>query len=196
MTHWPETPAQTAGPYVHLGCLPNGAGVEGVYAADSGRSIAGPDARGDRIVIAGRLLDGAGEPVTDGLLEAWQADGGGRFPGEVKADPACAGWGRVATGRENGAWAFETVMPGSVKLPGGGAMAPHILLWVVARGINAALTTRVYLTGDEAVLAADPVWQTVPAKRRGTLLARPEGDGRWRHDIRLQGEGETVFFDL
>lgn len=200
-----ETPSQTAGPYVHIGMTPQVAGLEGLYPNDPSRAIAGPDARGQRIRVQGRLLDGQGDAVRDAVIEVWQADAAGiynspRDPRQESCDPAVFGWGRIATDLKTGGFAFETVKPGPVPGPGDTTMAPHLSLWIVARGINLGLATRLYFPEEEAGNAADPILARVlPPERRATLIARAEeGDGelaRYRFDIRLQGDDETVFFD-
>ncbi|MEM8576611.1 MAG: protocatechuate 3,4-dioxygenase subunit alpha [Pseudomonadota bacterium] len=187
-----ESPSQTAGPYVHIGLTPNVAGIAGVYPADLGQSAAGPDAAGERITVTGQVFDGTGTPLRDALLELWQADAAGRYPGQDGADPHVTGWARCATDMEDGAFRFDTIKPGAV-----GAHAPHLNLWIVARGINLGLNTRVYFPEDTAAQASDPVLSRIEHRSRiPTLIARPEGAGAYRFDIRLQGEGETIFFDL
>ncbi len=197
-----ETPSQTAGPYVHIGLAPGAAGFD-IYENELGRDIAGPDAMGERIRVEGLVIDGTGSPVKDVLIEVWQANTDGIYAHPEHSgtvEDGFRGWGRVITDFETGEWAFETVKPGSVTGRSGTEMAPHINLWIVARGINVGLNTRMYFDDEEDANAADPVinmieWQS----RRRTLIAkRTEQDGQavYRFDIRLQGENETVFFDI
>lgn len=197
-----ETPSQTAGPYVHIGLAPGAAGFD-IYEQELGWDIAGPNARGERIRVEGVVTDGTGSPVKDVLLEAWQANADGIYahpehPGEV--EEGFRGWGRVITDFETGEWGFDTVKPGPVMGRRGQRMAPHISLWIVARGINVGLNTRVYFEDEEEANAADPVLNVIEwERRRATLIARRgERDGLpvYRFDIRLQGEDETVFFDI
>jgi len=197
-----ETPSQTAGPYVHIGLAPGAAGFD-IYARELGWDIAGPNAKGERIRVEGIVIDGTGSPVKDVLLEAWQANTDGVYPhpetaGEV--EDGFRGWGRVITDFETGEWAFDTIKPGPVMGRNGQMMAPHINLWVVARGINLGLNTRIYFTDEEAANAADPVLGLIEwERRRATLIAvRSDRDGPpvYRFDIRLQGQDETVFFDI
>lgn len=197
-----ETPSQTAGPYVHIGLAPGAAGFD-IYKQELGHDIAGPNAKGERIRVEGLVRDGIGSPVKDVLLEAWQANAEGVYahpehPGEV--EEAFRGWGRVITDFETGEWGFETVKPGAVMGRNGQMMAPHINLWIVARGINIGLNTRLYFDDEVEANAADPVINLIEwEKRRATLLAkRSERDGQivYRFDILLQGEDETVFFDI
>jgi protocatechuate 3,4-dioxygenase alpha subunit len=154
--------------------------------------------RGDRITIEGTLVDGAGAPVLDGLIEIWQADAEGRYrhpddPLRESVDPEFAGFGRVSTGVA-GAFAFHTIRPGSVPGPDGLAQAPHVLVSVLARGIMNRCWTRLYFEGDHRN-RTDPILSLVPADRRDTMLARQIADGRYRFDVVLQGERETVFLD-
>lgn len=200
-----ETASQTAGPYVHIGLTPGVAGLEGPYPEEPGQVIAGPGAKGQRIRIEGTLFDGQGDVVRDALIEVWQADTKGiynspRDPRQESCDPEVFGWGRVATDLSSGGFSIETIKPGPVPGPNESTMAPHLSLWIVARGINLGLSTRIYFADEEAGNEADPVLAKVlPPERRTTLLARPDGEqdgvARYRFDIRLQGEDETVFFD-
>lgn len=197
-----ETPSQTAGPYVHIGLAPGAAGFD-IYDQELGWDICGPDADGERIRVEGRVFDGTGSPVKDVLLEVWQADADGNYAhpegGEAVKD-GFRGWGRVITDFETGQWAFDTIKPGSTRGRNVGTQAPHLNLWIVARGINIGLNTRMYFSDEADTNAADPVLSLIEwENRRETLIAvRTENDGIpvYRFDIRLQGEGETVFFDI
>ena len=194
-----ETPSQTAGPFVHIGTLPSRAGLA-AHPAEIGGAIAGPEVQGVRIAIEGRILDGLGAPVRDMLIEVWQADPRGIHP--HPADPRAAevapgftGFGRTATDLETGAFRIETVKPGPVPGRHGRPQAPHLSLWLAARGVNVGLYTRLYF-GDEEN-GADPLLSMIdPAFRRETLIAASAGDGLYRFDIHLQGEKETVFLDV
>ena len=196
----PETASQTAGPYVHIGLLPTAAGHE-AGPGDLGREVASPEVPGRRVRLSGRVLDGTGAPVRDAVLELWQADAEGRHPhprdprgSEVHA--GFRGWGRSACDARTGEWAFDTVKPGPVPGRHGRAQAPHVSLWIVARGINIGLATRLYFADEAEANAADPVLGLIdPPLRRATLIADVTEDG-YRLDIRLQGEGETVFLDV
>jgi len=189
------TPSQTAGPYFAYALTP---GPSYAYPALVENDLTTPDAVGDPIVITGRLLDGAGNPLPDGFLELWQADGAGRYSsGEQRQNTSFKGFGRSPT-TADGVFTFRTVKPGAVAAPGGGKQAPHINVSIFARGILRRMFTRIYFAG-EAANAADPVLSLVPADRRDTLIARREGevDGvpKYVFDIRLQGDNETVFFE-
>ena len=198
-----ESPSQTAGPYVHIGATPDHAGIGGVYDGDLGAIMRGEGARGEAITLLGIIRDGTGARVRDALVECWQADAACRFAGTAGADPAFAGFGRSPCDPETGEWRFETVRPGPVAWRDGRAQAPHVSLFVVARGINIGLHTRLYFEGDP-LNADDPLLGAIqPPERATTMMARrDEGDGEpvWRLDIRLQrgpaGEPETVFLDM
>ena len=199
-----ETPSQTAGPYVHIGLAPGAAGFQ-IYEQELGQDIAGPNAKGERIRVEGLVIDGTGSPVKDVLLEVWQANSDGVYPHPEHAnhdtvEEGFRGWGRVITNFETGEWAFDTVKPGALMGRNGQMMAPHINLWIVARGINVGLNTRLYFDDEAEANAADPIINVIEwEKRRETLIAkRSERDGEtvYRFDIRLQGDDETVFFDI
>ena len=195
-----ETASQTAGPYVHIGLTPNFAEITGVYGEDLGTSMVNDRTRGERITIAGRVIDGADTPLRDCLIEIWQADGDGLYnsPSEMRgsADPNFTGWGRCPASQETGEFRFETVKPGRVPFNDGRLMAPHITFWIVARGINLGLNTRMYFGDEEKANAEDPVLARLEHKNRiPTLIAQRDGN-TYRFDIRLQGDRETIFFDI
>ncbi|SIT08352.1 protocatechuate 3,4-dioxygenase subunit alpha [Paracoccus saliphilus] len=197
-----ETASQTAGPYVHIGLAPGAAGFD-IYGQELGRDIAGPNARGERIRVEGLVIDGMGSPVKDALVEVWQANADGHYAhpeGGGPVEEGFRGWGRVITDFETGEWGFDTVKPGAVMGRNGRMMAPHINLWIVSRGINIGLNTRMYFSDEEQSNAVDPVFNLIEWEhRRATLIAqRSDRDGIpvYRFDIRLQGDNETVFFDI
>lgn len=194
-----ESPSQTAGPYVHIGCLPNFCGIEGVYDADLGAAMVTDETKGERITITGTVFDGTGTPLRDAMVEIWQADADGIYPGgrdpRGPGDPAFTGWGRKAGDYTTGEWSFETIKPGAVPFPDNRMQAPHITFWIVARGINVGLQTRMYFPDEDN--SADPILTRIEHQNRvPTLIAEKTGDGAYRFDIRLQGDGETVFFDI
>ncbi len=200
-----ETASQTAGPYVHIGLAPKAAGFD-IYENNFGNVLVQPDTRGERIVIEGRVIDGSGTPVRDVLLEVWQANADGKYahpadrqPGK-QLDPGFRGWGRAASDFDTGVWRFETVKPGSVSGRNGRVMAPHVNLWIVARGINLGLNTRMYFSDEAEANAKDPVLNLIEWEvRRKTLIGQREqrgGETVYRFDIVLQGDNETVFFDV
>lgn len=191
------TPSQTVGPYFKYGLTP---GRDYQWNDAFSNDLVTPDVSGERIRIIGQVFDGDGVVIPDSMLEIWQADGQGRFadPQDARALPNSAfkGFGRCGADA-NGGYSFHTIKPGSVPGPGGKPQAPHILLAIFARGMTQQAVTRIYFE-DEAANAADPVLALVPADRCATLIARrEEGDGViYRFDVHLQGDSETVFFDL
>lgn len=200
LPHLKETPSQTAGPYVHIGLTPNFAEIGGVYAQDLGITMLADDAPGTRIVVGGRVLDGSGAPVADAVVEIWQADADGKHPQRSETPGSgFTGWGRQPTDSA-GAFRFETIKPGATTGPGGAHQAPHVSLWIVARGINVGLATRLYFADEADANATDHVLgKVLDPRRRATLIAgRSEADGMANYllDIHLQGENETVFFDI
>jgi protocatechuate 3,4-dioxygenase alpha subunit len=195
-----ESPSQTAGPYVHIGCMPNFTGIE-MYGGDLGTSMKTGPVQGEEITIKGTVFDGMGAPMRDAMIEIWQPDAAGLFPSanEVRgeADPNFTGWGRSPGDMETGEYTFETVKPGAVPMPDGRMQAPHITVWIVARGINIGLQTRAYFEDESAANAADPILARIELQARvSTLLARKEGAGIYRFDIHIQGPIETIFFDI
>ena len=182
------TPSQTVGPFFIIG-LPF-EGDERLVDEDA------PDA----VRIEGVVFDGDGVPVDDALVEIWQANRGGRYAHpedtreEIPLEAGFSGHGRCGTDVSGRYW-FVTVKPGPVPAPGGGLQAPHIEVSVFARGLLKRLATRVYFPDEAEANETDPVLSGLDPERRGTLVARDDG-GVLRFDIRLQGEAETVFFDV
>ena len=202
---YPETASQTGGPYVHIGLAPQQAGFE-IFENTFGNVLVSPQTQGERIRIEGRVFDGTGTAVRDVLIELWQANAAGRYahPGDLQGskalDPHFRGWGRTGADFETGLYHFQTIKPGAVAGRNGSTQAPHVTLWIVARGINIGLHTRMYFSDEAAANAADPVLRLVDPARQDTLIA-PRTDRRdacplYTFDIHLQGERETVFFDL
>ncbi|WP_417837083.1 protocatechuate 3,4-dioxygenase subunit alpha [Thalassospira tepidiphila] len=200
-----ETASQTAGPYVHIGLIPNQAGFD-IFENNFTNILADENTRGERIIIEGRVVDGTGTPLRDALLEIWQANADGRYNHELdrqnsgKVDEGFRGWGRTGTDLDTAVYRFETIKPGVVSGRNGKDMAPHINFWIVARGINIGLNTRMYFADEQDANAADPVLNLIEQKtRRKTLIADRDDSGPipvYRFDIILQGDGETVFFDI
>jgi protocatechuate 3,4-dioxygenase alpha subunit len=183
------TPSQTVGPFLHIALQ----WEDGPYVVPAGTA-------GGRW-LRGRVLDGAGDPVPDGLVETWQADPDGRFDhpddprgATVSAIEGFRGFGRSTTDRE-GRFEIFTVKPGPLPAPDGGTEAPHLDVSVLARGLLHRVVTRIYFPDEPQANERDPVLASVDPSRRPTLVATAGPDGLL-HDIRLQGEHETVFFDL
>ena len=182
------TPGQTVGPFYGY-ALP--------YEKD--RELLAPGSPGS-IRLQGTVYDGAGHPIPDAILEIWQPDSEGkvvhRTGSLVRDGYTFTGFGRSAVGN-TGVYTFTTVNPGPTEpVPGKPAAAPFISVAVFARGLMNRLFTRVYLPENEEALAADPLLSSLDAERRSTLIARRDADGGLTWDIRLQGEGETVFLDF
>ncbi len=181
------TPSQTVGPFFHDALL------------DSDRSeLISPD-HPEAIRIEGTVYDGAGEPVSDAMVEIWQANGAGRYNDpkddrrDLPLDEGFSGFGRSGTDAA-GRFSFVTVKPGPVPLPDGAMQAPHIMLSLFARGLLKRVVTGIYFPDEEEANAADPVLSSIEdPELRETLIARDEG-GALRLDIHLQGENQTAFF--
>jgi protocatechuate 3,4-dioxygenase alpha subunit len=186
------TPSHTVGPfYGHALPFPGGGDIA-------------PPGHPDAVALRGHVYDGAGVALPDALLELWGADPDGRLPrvdGSMRRDPASGGflgrngveftgWGRVQTDAD-GHWSARTLRPGAR-----GGSAPHLSVCVFARGLLVHLFTRIYLPGDDAALAADPLLKQLDPARRDTLIAQDGPPAAYRFDIRLQGEGETVFLEF
>lgn len=184
------TAAQTVGPYVSIG-----------FEKASMPDVAPAGVAGERITITGQIFDGDGQPVTDGVIETWQANSHGKYahPDDTQEkllEENFRGFGRVLTDAKGG-FRLTTIKPGKVAGPdelGGREQAPHINVVIFMRGLLKHLMTRVYLP-DDAANAADPILNLVPAARRSTLIAVKQADGTLRWDVHLQGARETVFFD-
>jgi protocatechuate 3,4-dioxygenase alpha subunit len=189
------TPSQTVGPFFHYALVP----------FDTAGVVAGEGVPGDRVVIEGRVLDGEGQPVPDAMIETWQADAAGRYdhPEDARADEMGTarfkGAARVPTDKD-GSFRILTIKPGRVPGRGNALQAPHIMVSVLGRGLLKRLATRLYFADEAEANEEDAILALVPEERRGTLVARADGegpDGRvYRFDIRLQGDDETVFFDV
>ena len=192
-----QTPSQTVGPYFAYGLTPEQYGY--AFSSIAGGVLIAEAGDGERIRIEGRVLDGAGEPVGDAMVEIWQADGQGRHahPADPRSSNArFRGFGRVGTGTDpEQRFVFETVKPGA---PGDG-QAPHINLVLFLRGLLSHAYTRIYFSDEVEANEADPVLAAVPAERRATLIAKRDETADhplYRFDIHLQGDRETVFFDI
>jgi protocatechuate 3,4-dioxygenase alpha subunit len=177
----PRTPSQTVGPFLALAMRwpPDGAYIV-------------PEDTPGTIWIRGRILDGAGEPVGDAVVETWQPDADGQFGAE--ADTAFRGFGRVMTDAD-GSWALRTIKPGRIADARGRLAAPYISVAVFARGLLKPAWTRIYFDDEADANQADSVLQSIDASSRGTLIAESTTDG-YRFDVRLQGQDETAFLDV
>lgn len=192
-----QTPSQTVGPFFAYGLTPEQYGYS--FTSIAGGDLVTSETVGERIRIEGRVLDGEGQPVSDAMIEIWQADGQGRYAHPLDgrgSNTGFKGFGRVGTGVDpQSRFIFNTVKPGSAD----GRQAPHINVIVFARGLLLHAYTRIYFSDEAEANARDPVLEAVPPERRQTLMAhREESDSGivYRFDIRMQGDAETVFFDV
>ncbi len=192
-----ETASQTAGPFVHIGLALEIAGFES-RSDEIWQDLAKENAEGEHIELVGSVYDGNGDLVHDALIEIWQADSHGNYTADFDNKKPFSGFGRSACAMD-GDFYFKTIKPGQVDFDGK-SMAPHINIAIFARGINIHLQTRAYFDDEEAANENCPVLNKVPSPvRRKTLIAVKEagaGKPRYRFDIRLQGDDETVFFDF
>jgi protocatechuate 3,4-dioxygenase, alpha subunit len=193
-----QTPSQTVGPYFAYGLTPDQYGYPQLASVASA-DLRTPDVQGEEIRIEGHVLDGNGEVVNDAMIEIWQADPQGRYshPADARGgNLAFKGFGRCGTGTEaDNRFVFDSLKPGAVDA----AQAPHVNVIVFLRGLLSHVYTRLYFADEADANAQDPVLQSVPADRRSTLIAeRDENGGKpvYRFDIHMQGERETVFFDV
>ncbi len=196
MSDYKQTPSQTVGPYFAYGLSPEQYRYD--FKSAFTPVVALDRAEGEAIRLTGQVLDGAGHPINDALIEVMQADAHGRYvqsADEIERT-GFAGTGRCGTGTHaEHRFVFETIKPGSTA-PG---EAPHIDVILTMRGLLNHLFTRIYFDDEAAANARDPVLQQVPAERRHTLIARREVSGArvsYWFDIRMQGDDETVFLDL
>ncbi len=192
-----QTPSQTVGPYFAYGLTPEQYGYP--LASIASPDLRTPDVEGQRIRIEGRVLDGNGVAVDDAMVEIWQADPQGRYahPADARGgNLAFKGFGRCGTGTDaENRFVFDSVKPGAAEE----GVAPHINVIVFMRGLLSHLYTRIYFADEAEANGKDPVLQSVPAERRNTLIADPvpaQGRVIYRFDIHMQGERETVFFDV
>jgi protocatechuate 3,4-dioxygenase alpha subunit len=193
------TPSQTIGPFAAPALTPNEKGkVNYNWSQLIGGDLVTPDAVGERIRIEGRVFDGDGAPIDGTLFEIWQADGQGRYahPRDPRRPNATfKGFGRVEADK-SAFFAFDTIKPGRVPTPDGTLQAPHVMMAVHMRGILLHLFTRIYFS-DEASNAEDPILKLVPADRRDTIIAkRDPSKPVYSIDLHIQGDRETVFFDV
>jgi len=191
------TPSQTVGPFFSPALTP---GDQYPWKQPLDNNLITPDASGEKIRIEGRVLDAENAPVNDAMIEIWQADASGHYAHPAdrpRRNTKFTGFGRAGTDAE-GRYSFSTIKPGAVAGANGEPQAPHIMVAVYARGLPRHAYTRIYF-GDEKDNGADPILNLVPADRRKTLIAqRAEKGGQivYAFDIRLQGDNETVFFDV
>jgi protocatechuate 3,4-dioxygenase alpha subunit len=194
-----QTPSQTIGPYFAFGLTSEQYGYQLDQLATGNVTAAAPDVNGERIKIIGRVFDSDGSPVDDALVEIWQADAQGRYAHPTDPRPTNSsfkGFGRFGTGTDpDNRFIFQTIKPGRVD----DNQAPHINVCLFARGLLSHAYTRIYFSDEVAANATDPVIAAIPEERRETVIAQ-RNDGPtgtiYRFDVHLQGDCETVFFDV
>lgn len=195
-----QTASNTIGPFFHHIMTPEDHGLKGV----TDNKLATPKTKGEHIKVEGRILDAAGKPLRAAMLEVWQANAAGRYDApqdgrkDVKLDRSFTGFGR-ASASERGKFVFETIKPGSIPSAGNAPQAPHINLTLFAAAIHTHLFTRLYFSDEAEANEIDPVLSSVGDSRRGTLIAKRKNTKEgpvYRFDVRLGGDGETVFFDV
>jgi protocatechuate 3,4-dioxygenase alpha subunit len=201
------TPSQTVGPFFAYGLTPHSrcdwSPDQKIYDWKDtvGANLVTPDASGTRIRVEGRITDGDGAPIPDAMIEIWQADSQGRYasPADKRSRPNAMfkGFGRSATDKD-GVFVFDTIKPGAVPGPDDKPQAPHIVVCIYSRGMLRQVYTRLYFSDEAAANASDPILTLVPEDRRGTLIAHKQSGGQslYRFEIHMQGDNETVFFDI
>jgi protocatechuate 3,4-dioxygenase alpha subunit len=195
-----QTASNTIGPFFHHAMTPEGYNLKGI----TDNYLAGKKTKGDHIRVEGRILDAEGKPLRAAMLEIWQANATGRYNSpmddrnDVKLDSKFSGFGRVSSDSK-GKFEFETIKPGSVPSSGNAPQAPHISLTLFAAAIHSHLFTRLYFSDEVDANEIDPVLSSVGDTRGDTLIAKrkkTKNGIEYRFDIKLGGEGETVFFDV
>jgi len=188
------TTSQTVGPYLHIG-------LSGLNCADLTAGLTALDT--PPVIIEGRVTDGQGKPVPDGMIEIWQADAQGvyqhpddpRYAGSDATGSGFTGFGRLPT-EPDGSFRITTIKPGRVAGPDGTLQAPHLVVSLFMRGLLKHLSTRMYFPDEAQANQQDWILRQVPAARRATLVAQAGDNGTLRWNVNLQGAGETVFFDI
>ena len=195
-----QTASNTIGPFFHHILTPEGHGKTGI----TDNKLAGKKTKGERIRVEGRILNADGKPLRAAMLEIWQANAAGRYNSpvddrdEAQLDKKFSGFGRVSSGSK-GKFEFETIKPGAVPSSGNALQAPHINLTLFAAAIHSHLFTRLYFSDETEANDIDPVLTSVGEDRRGTLIAKRKKTKNgivYRFDVKLGGDGETVFFDV
>lgn len=196
-----QTPSQTAGPYLHIGCIPHKIGINSSFSNDLNNLVLSNETKGSRIEIYGKIYDGNNDIVKDALVEIWQVDFNGHYKSRVNnnsiSDPNFNNWGRTTCDLETGLWQFHTIKPGMIKLTNRKILAPHIWLWVVARGINIGLFTCMYFCDEKNLNLLDCNLKKISNSTNiKSLIADKVEDHKYEFNIYLQGDKETVFFDI
>lgn len=196
-----QTPSQTAGPYFHIGCIPHQIGINSSFLKDLNNLVLSNETKGSRIEIFGKIYDGNHDVIKDALVEIWQVDSNGHYKSRVnnnsKSDPNFNNWGRTSCDLETGLWKFHTIKPAMIKLADRKILAPHIWLWVAARGINIGLLTCMYFCDEKNINILDCNFKKISNSANiKSLIADKVEDDKYEFNIYLQGDKETIFFDI
>jgi len=184
-----ETPFQTAGPFLHIGCLPNSININGLYQNDLGEKPFINKDYNNFISISGSVFDGEGQPLDDVMIETWQSDENGEYLSDN-------GFARFVPNNVTKKYNLSTIKPGSVQNFEGNFQSPHILFSISSRGINMNLNTRMYFEGDN--LIKDPLLSLIKKGNNdiNSLIAKKIDTSSYIFDIFLQGKRETIFLDV
>mgnify|MGYP001315897128 FL=1 len=196
-----QTPSQTAGPYLHIGCIPYQIGINSSFSKYLNNLVLSNETKGSRIEIFGKIYDGKHDVIKDALVEIWQVDSNGYYKSRVnnnsKLDPNFNNWGRTSCDLETGLWQFHTIKPGIIKLANQKILAPHIWFWVAARGINIGLFTCMYFCDEKNNNILDCNLKKINNSTNiKSLIADKVEDDKYEFNIYLQGDKETIFFDI
>ena len=195
-----QTPSQTAGPYLHIGLLPKKVGINSSFSRELNNLILSEKTKGTRIEISGKIYDGNKEVLKDALVEIWQVDSNGNYQSRLtkknKYDKNFSNWGRTSCDFNTGLWKFNTIKPGTVQLNKSEILAPHIWLWIVARGINLGLYTCMYFSDENALNKLDRNLKKLTNNNLQSLFAVNIEKYKYEFNIYLQGDNETIFFNV
>ena len=196
-----QTPSQTAGPYLHIGLLPKKVGINSSFSRELNNLILSEKTKGKRIEISGKIYDGNNEVLKDALVEIWQVDANGNYQSRLtqnnKYDKNFSNWGRTSCDFNTGLWKFNTIKPGIVQLNKSEILAPHIWLWIVARGINLGLYTCMYFSDENTLNKLDRNLKKLTNNNNlQSLFAVNIEKYKYEFNIYLQGDKETIFFNV
>ncbi len=196
-----QTPSQTAGPYLHIGFLPKKVGINSSFSRELNNLILSEKTEGTRIEISGKIYDGNNEVLKDALIEIWQVDSNGNYRSRStqnnKNDKNFSNWGRTSCDFNTGLWKFNTIKPGKVQLNKSEILAPHIWLWIVARGINLGLYTCMYFSDENTLNKLDRnLKKLIDNNNLQSLFAVNIEKHKYEFNIYLQGDKETIFFNV
>ena len=196
-----QTPSQTAGPYLHIGFLPEEVGINSSLSRELNNLILSEKTEGTRIEISGKIYDGNNEVLKDAIVEIWQVDSNGNYQSRLtkktKYDKNFSNWGRTSCDFNTGLWKFNTIKPGIVQLNKSEILAPHIWLWIVARGINLGLYTCMYFSDENTLNKLDRnLKKLINNNNLQSLFAVNTEKYKYEFNIHLQGAKETIFFNV